>query len=317
MPTHTISENLQRLTVAKTAISTAITNKGGTVTQGDGLEDFPNDIASIPSGVDTSNDTVTPETLAEGVTAHDASGAQITGTMENYVYYVPEGTTEITRSTIPDKTKWFKIVLPASVTTIGDDAFSGCSNLPRITIPDGVTSISRFAFSLCSVLVYVTIPNSVVSVGSYAFSNTPAFIIGLSNDVNYIAKWVVGASISIASCTLKSSTIGIADSAFYNCTSLTDITIPNKVKYIGESAFSGCTSLASVTIPDGVKYIESFTFRNCTSLESVILPNSISFIDPLAFSGCTNLRTITINKPQDSIWGAPWGATNATVVWTG
>lgn len=267
--------------------------------------------------LDLTSDTVTPETLAEGVTAHDKSGALITGTMENYVYYVPDGTTEITSTTIPDKTKWFKIVLPESVTAIGSDAFSGCSNLPRITIPNGVTSIGRFGFSLCSVLVSVTIPNSVTSIGRYAFSSTPAFTIGLSNDVNYISKWVVGASISIASCTLKSSTIGIADSAFYNCTSLTDITIPNKVKYIGEKAFSGCTSLKNITIPDGVTSIESFTFRDCTNLESVILPNSIGFIDPFAFRGCTNLKTITINKPQDSIWGAPWGATNATVVWTG
>lgn len=81
MPTHTISENLQRLTAAKTAISTAITNKGGTVAQGDGLEEFASDIASIPTGVDTSNDTVTAATLKSGYTAHNAAGEQITGTL--------------------------------------------------------------------------------------------------------------------------------------------------------------------------------------------------------------------------------------------
>lgn len=81
MPEHTISENLQRLTAAKTAISTAITNKGGTVTQGDGLEEFASDIATIPSGVDTSNDTVTATTLKSGYTAHNAAGQKITGTL--------------------------------------------------------------------------------------------------------------------------------------------------------------------------------------------------------------------------------------------
>ena len=81
MPTHTIAENLQRLTLAKTAIGNAITTKGGTVTQGDGLEEFASDIATIPSGVDTSSDTVTATTLKSGYTAHNAAGQQITGTM--------------------------------------------------------------------------------------------------------------------------------------------------------------------------------------------------------------------------------------------
>lgn len=78
---HTIAENLQRLVNAKDAIANAITAKGGTVAQGDGLEEFASDIATIPSGVDTSNDTVTAATLKSGYTAHNATGQQITGTM--------------------------------------------------------------------------------------------------------------------------------------------------------------------------------------------------------------------------------------------
>lgn len=78
---HTIAENLQRLVDAKTAIANAITAKGGTVAQGDGLEEFPTAINGISTGVDTSNDTVTAATLKSGYTAHNAAGQQITGTL--------------------------------------------------------------------------------------------------------------------------------------------------------------------------------------------------------------------------------------------
>lgn len=78
---HTIAENLQRLVDAKTAIANAITAKGGTVAQGDGLEEFATDISNIPYNSDTRNDTVTAATLKSGYTAHNAAGQQITGTM--------------------------------------------------------------------------------------------------------------------------------------------------------------------------------------------------------------------------------------------
>ena len=78
---HTIAENLQRLVDAKDDIAAAITAKGGTVGQNDGLEEFPTAINGISTGVDTSSDTVTAATLKSGYTAHNAAGQRITGTM--------------------------------------------------------------------------------------------------------------------------------------------------------------------------------------------------------------------------------------------
>lgn len=78
---HTIAENLQRLVDAKDDIAAAIVAKGGTVAQGDGLEEFPAAINGISTGVDTSSDTVTAATLKSGYTAHNAAGQKITGTM--------------------------------------------------------------------------------------------------------------------------------------------------------------------------------------------------------------------------------------------
>ena len=89
--------------------------------------------------------------------------------------------------------------------------------------------------------------------------------------------------------------------AFYNCTSLTSITVPNSVTTIGDQAFQSCTSLTSITIPSSVTTIGSDAFAGCTSLTSITIPNSVTTIGYLAFSGCTSLTSITIPNSVTTI----------------
>ena len=77
--------------------------------------------------------------------------------------------------------------------------------------------------------------------------------------------------------------------AFFGCTSLTSVTIPDSVTGIDNYAFSGCTSLTSVTIGNGVTFISHNAFYNCTSLTNVSI-SSVIWIDSSAFSGCTSLQ---------------------------
>ena len=95
----------------------------------------------------------------------------------------------------------------------------------------------------------------------------------------------------------------IGDGAFYNCTSLTSVTIPDSVTSIGYLAFAGCTSLTSVTIPDSVTSIGFSAFEDCTSLTSVTIPDSVTSIGDSAFSGCTSLTSVTIGGSVTSIGG--------------
>ena len=86
----------------------------------------------------------------------------------------------------------------------------------------------------------------------------------------------------------------IGDFAFSDCSSLTNITIPNSVTSIGNGAFEICDSLRSIVIPDSVGYIGYSAFAACNSLESIIIPNSVTEIGNSAFSGCRSLTNIII-----------------------
>jgi len=88
----------------------------------------------------------------------------------------------------------------------------------------------------------------------------------------------------------------IGDIAFYNCSSLTSITIPNSVTSIGISAFSGCSDLTSIVIPDGVVSIGKRSFYSCRNLTSITFGCDLTSIGEEAFSGCTKISCVFITN---------------------
>ena len=95
---------------------------------------------------------------------------------------------------------------------------------------------------------------------------------------------------------IPNTVASIHKSAFYDCSGLTSITIPDSVMSIGSSAFSGCSSLTSITIPDSVTSIGDSAFYNCTSLTSITIPDSVTSIGSSTFSGCSSLTSITFGE---------------------
>lgn len=99
---------------------------------------------------------------------------------------------------------------------------------------------------------------------------------------------------SLTSITIPDNVTSINGSAFSGCISLTSITIPNSVTSIGGNAFYGCGNLMSITIPDSVTRIETNTFYGCSSLTSITIPDSVTSIGDSAFEYCRGLMNIRI-----------------------
>ena len=116
---------------------------------------------------------------------------------------------------------------------------------------------------------------------------------------SYSGSVVIPKEVTYNNKTLKVAFIG--GGAFYSCSSLTSVTIPNTVRSIGRSAFGGCSGLTSLDIPNSVTIIGEYVFDNCSSLTSITIPNGVTSIKNFAFWGCKSLKSVTIPNSVTSI----------------
>ena len=117
---------------------------------------------------------------------------------------------------------------------------------------------------------------------------------GDMHDYIYNSPWHENGN-QIRSVFMANGVTSIGNFAFYECISLTSMTIPDSVTCIGNCAFNDCSSLASVTIPDSVASIGVYAFCGCTSLKSVTIPDSVTSIGDYAFGFCTSLTGIWVD----------------------
>lgn len=166
-------------------------------------------------------------------------------------------------------------------------------SIKEIIVPDYVTSIRSGAFSGCNSLESITVPfiGSNANVTSTSEAACFGYIFGKKGFTYLIPKTLKSVIITDENIT----TIG--DSAFKDCSELTNIVIPDGVKTIGWEAFEGCSNLTSIEIPSGVTSIGFSAFNGCSSLTSIEIPSGVTSIARYAFAGCKSLTNIEI--PSD------------------
>ena len=193
----------------------------------------------------------------------------------------------------------FEYTIPDSVTTIGADTFSSCSNLTSITIPDSVTTIEEYAFSGCYSLTSITIPDSVTTIGERAFRDCDSLTsVTIPDSVTAIGDGAFAYCFSLAEFKGKfaydNGRILVVDGVLkaFAPAGISEYTIPDSVTTIGEATFSNCYSLISVTIPNSVTIIGGYAFASCISLTNVTIPDSVTTIGRFAFSYCESLTSV-------------------------
>ena len=210
-------------------------------------------------------------------------------------YVIPSSVTSIGNNAFSGCRSLLDIVIPSSVTSIGDSAFYHCDSLSDIVIPSSVTSIGDSAFLLCRSLSKIVIPSSVTSIGNNAFSGCGSLSdIVIPSSVTSIGDGAFSDCVSLSYIAIPSSVTSISDSAFESCSSLSDIIIPSSVTSIGDSAFYHCDSLSDIVIPSSVTSIGDSAFSDCGSLSSIVIPPSVTSIGDRAFEGCVSLSSIVI-----------------------
>lgn len=219
-------------------------------------------------------------------------------------------------------TPWYSIsdqirsvIVKEGITSLGDNAFSWCSNLLTVQLPESLTSVGECTFSYCSRLASVDFPSGVTIIKSGAFSNCE----------------------SLSSIVLPTELVSIGEYAFYGCENLKEINIPASVDSIGEAAFLFCDRLQQISVekdnrgymsidgvlftrdcstlicypagktetaynvPDTVLAIGDYAFAYSTTVQNVVVPYSVTEIGISAFTGCESLLSVELAEGLRSI----------------
>lgn len=200
----------------------------------------------------------------------------------------------------------------------GSGGDSGGGSEQNVVFAEEITN----PFDLHSSVVEMVIPEGVTALATTELMETasgfndvysaPSAFIGFPN----LKKVTLPASMNPIKNPFADLTALSPDYDTYKLPRIEEIILSEGITEIKSQAFEWLTALKKVVFPSTLEKIEWDVFTG-SALTEITIPSNVVSIDDYAFSMSDKLKKIIVNKPKDSIAGAPWGATKATIIWTG
>lgn len=257
---------------------------------------------------------------------------EITVAAGNTTYLVQDGVlynSDITRLLLCPAGRTEPLVIPDTVTYLGDDGLANCTKLTGLTIPDGLRWSSNaltFCNGLLNIHVYDSnpnyaevdgvlfskelqtlvqfpcgrtgrydIPEGTVTVGYAAFCRMEQpMIVAMPDTVEIIDGSAFSYSTGLTQLTLSGKLREIYAHAFTGCKQMENVVLPETLTLLGYDSFHDCSSITEITIPAQITTIPSDTFYACSSLKEVVLKGSVKSIASMAFAYCDALESINL-----------------------
>lgn len=198
------------------------------------------------------------------------------------------------------------INFPLSLRYIYENAFYNCRDIEGISFNEGLLEIHQSAFKNCTKLNYLNLPSTLQHLGNQAFYNCSGLTTITDLGMDQVGEPYLGEGI-FENCRNITESVTIPDTVqiipkkmFYNCSSLSNVTVGSSVIEIGIEAFSG-SGLSSFTIPSSVTTLGKAAFRNCDSLMALSLPDNITELPEELLYDADAIQTISLPQSLQTI----------------
>lgn len=295
------------------------------------IESLP--VRTLASGAFSGKTTLQTVIIPEGVTEIASGSSSSYGVFYNCTALtsvsLPSTLTTLGKYAFYGCSALTQINLPDGIETVGSGAFRNCSSLADVTLPENLKTLDSNAFYNCAALTELTLPQGLQTIGSSALYNTGITRLELPDSVTSVSlsntspkltylRWTASIPTieysqfrywsALEEIVIPEGVTTIAEGfkettsyetcfygAFYNCTALKKVTLPDSLESIGMYAFTGCTSLETVTIGTGLKTVGDYAFQDCALLKAFDAKSSaLESIGIEAFAGCKAMASLVL-----------------------